>query len=715
MFTRRFFLGSGVILTGILVTFFCFRTNNVKAEIGTLFLRSLFAPRTLPVAPLKISPSPVVVSGALINPLERDQASNFFLRPRFSWLQRLLPPLRSPSPLLPSPPEAIRPTRYSLSGSVTGISGMITLRANESDSVSISPGQPASFTFPQSIIDGGAYHVVIEQVPADQYCSLSSQADGVIQGKNVTDIHVTCAPKTLVLPSLQGGTGGGGGGTTNTPANPVIPTRFTIGGSVSGLNGTIALQNNSGDTLSLSSNGAFTFATTVLDGELYSITILTQPAGQTCVVTLGSGRVSSADVNAARVNCTNNLLIPDIDFGSIAKLFGEAPFTLSPTSDSAGGFTYSTDDTSVASVTGNTVTIVGAGNTIITATQAAAGEYAAGSVTTTLVVGRATPSITFNAMTKNYGDSAFTPSVSSNSPGAITFLSSSTSIATASGSLVTPLNAGTSTITASQAETANFTSDSQTALLTINRIAPTITFNDITKMYGDAPFTLSASSNSPGSLSYICTDAGIATIVGDVATIVGAGTTTITLTQATSTNYTAFSQIAHLFVQTIAPTISFSPIVKYITAGPFTPSPTSPSSGLFTYISSNASVATVSGSTITLTGAGTTVLTATQAAAGNYTSGSTTTTLRVYIDQCVTVPCTNGGICTPEFDSFTCGCEAPFSGSLCELHDTNCSPGTAGACLNEGMCIPTVSGGECACATCWFGEKCDLYDSVTCA
>ena len=38
-------------------------------------------------------------------------------------------------------------------------------------------------------------------------------------------------------------------------------TTYSVGGTVSGLSGTVVLQDNGGDDLSLSANGAFTFAT----------------------------------------------------------------------------------------------------------------------------------------------------------------------------------------------------------------------------------------------------------------------------------------------------------------------------------------------------------------------------------------------------------------------------------------------------------------------
>jgi hypothetical protein len=56
-----------------------------------------------------------------------------------------------------------------------------------------------------------------------------------------------------------------------------VLTAYTVGGSVSGLSGTLVLRNNGGDNLSISANGAFVFATAVLDGNNYSVTVLVIP------------------------------------------------------------------------------------------------------------------------------------------------------------------------------------------------------------------------------------------------------------------------------------------------------------------------------------------------------------------------------------------------------------------------------------------------------
>ncbi len=75
------------------------------------------------------------------------------------------------------------------------------------------------------------------------------------------------------------------------------------------------------------------------------------------------------------------------DFTVPAKVFGDAPFTLTaPTSDSAGAFTYSSSNTNVATIVGNTVTVVGVGSSTITANQAADGSFDSGFTTAELVV-----------------------------------------------------------------------------------------------------------------------------------------------------------------------------------------------------------------------------------------------------------------------------------------------------------------------------------------
>jgi exo-beta-1,3-glucanase (GH17 family) len=76
----------------------------------------------------------------------------------------------------------------------------------------------------------------------------------------------------------------------------------TVGGSVAGLSGTLALWNNGGDKLTLTANGGFTFPLQIANGSNYVVLVASQPAGQTCTVTNGSG-VASGNVRNVTVSC----------------------------------------------------------------------------------------------------------------------------------------------------------------------------------------------------------------------------------------------------------------------------------------------------------------------------------------------------------------------------------------------------------------------------
>jgi uncharacterized protein YjbI with pentapeptide repeats len=178
---------------------------------------------------------------------------------------------------------------------------------------------------------------------------------------------------------------------------------------------------------------------------------------------------------------------------------------MQPSSNSSGTFTYNSGNTSVGTISGNSIIIAGAGTSTITANQAASGNYSFGSTTTTLTVNPISPTFSWGNITKNFGDSPFTVSASSNSSGNITYNSINGNVSTISGNIVTIVGAGSSTITANQIATTNYTSLNGNITLTVNKISPTLSnFGNITKNFGDADFTLTApTSNSLGEFSYI--------------------------------------------------------------------------------------------------------------------------------------------------------------------------------------------------------------------
>ncbi|HCX24655.1 MAG TPA: hypothetical protein DHN29_22255 [Cytophagales bacterium] len=331
----------------------------------------------------------------------------------------------------------------------------------------------------------------------------------------------------------------------------------------------------------------------------------------------------------------------------IAKNYGDASFDLSATASSGLGVVYSSSNTSVATISGSTVSIVGIGTTTITASQAGNDNYAAASdVTQDLIINKASQTISFDALIpKSYGDASFDLSATASSGLGVVYSSSNTSVATISGSTVSIVGIGTTTITASQSGNDNYAAASDvTQDLIINKTPQTISFGTLSsKTYGDTSFDLTATASSGLAVSYTSSNTSVATVSGSTVTIVGGGTTTITASQLGDATYAAAPDVAQeLVVAQVSQTISFGTLSSKTYGDTSFDLTATASSGLaVSYTSSNTSVATVSGSTITIVGAGTTTITASQSGNSSYTAANS-------VDQVFTV---NKGSQTITFDA----------------------------------------------------------------
>lgn len=173
--------------------------------------------------------------------------------------------------------------RYAVGGAVSGLAPGTTavLQDNGGDDVTVAAD--GSFVFPTRLASGSPYDVTVAAQPTNpwQTCAVV-RGQGILGGADVTDVSVAC--------------------TTN---------RYAVGGTVSGLSAgaTVVLQDNGGDDLAVTGNGAFTFATAIPSGSPYAVTVLTQPAAarQTCTVTAGSGTVGGAPVTSVVVTCVSDL------------------------------------------------------------------------------------------------------------------------------------------------------------------------------------------------------------------------------------------------------------------------------------------------------------------------------------------------------------------------------------------------------------------------
>jgi hypothetical protein len=111
--------------------------------------------------------------------------------------------------------------------------------------------------------------------------------------------------KTVILAAsiLAASCGGGGGYDSGSGSGSSAALNYTVGGNVSGLNGTLVLQDNGGDNLTITQNGAFTFGTPIGYANGYDVTVLTQPTGQTCTVANGTGAFMGTSINNVTVTC----------------------------------------------------------------------------------------------------------------------------------------------------------------------------------------------------------------------------------------------------------------------------------------------------------------------------------------------------------------------------------------------------------------------------
>lgn len=224
------------------------------------------------------------------------------------------------------------------------------------------------------------------------------------------------------------------------------------------------------------------------------------------------------------------------------KTYGDADFNGGATSlNTTHPIIYVSSNTAVATIVGNDIHIVGAGNSDITASQASDGFYPAASVTRTLTVDKA--SLTITADNKTRFEGLINPPLTATYSG---FVLGETSAVLTTGAVLatTAVQAsapGTYPITVTGATAANYNITMVNGVLTVQaKQNQTITFNTpATKTYGNADFSANASStNNTIPLTYASSNTGVATINSTgIIHITGAGTTNITVSQAGNDGY----------------------------------------------------------------------------------------------------------------------------------------------------------------------------------
>ncbi len=402
----------------------------------------------------------------------------------------------------------------------------------------------------------------------------------------------------------------------------------------------------------------FNWGTSPSDGAISytssspSVATIDATTGRVTIVSTGVATLTMSQAKGTNHTAATTVAVLTVGRGTPAygdfvvanKTYGAAAFLLTlPTTTSSGAFTFTSSNTSVATVNSTTglVTVVAPGSTEIAATQAQTLTHTASSIRTTFVIQAAAPTFgSFTAPAKTFGDATFTISApSSPSSGAFTFSSSNIAVATINSSTgaVTITGAGSATITASQAASSPYAAQTANATLTVAKATPSLSGfgGSLTRDVGDPSFTPTIpSSASTGAITYSSSNTAVATInsTSGLISVLSGGSTTITATQAATDNYNSTTVTTTLTVLR-DPTLGAMPaITKAYGSAAFTlTAPTTNSNGAISYTSSNTAVATIDSNTrlITITGSGTTTITAWQVATSTYRSASTSTTLTV--------------------------------------------------------------------------------------
>src|SRR5580704_3057342 len=165
-----------------------------------------------------------------------------------------------------------------VSGTVSGLlSGRsLVLQDNGTNSTTVSAD--GTFTFSTPVAGGTNYAVRVLTQPSGQSCSVTD-GTGTMGSNEVSNVAVNCSDGTYNI--------------------AVTVTGLAAGG--------LTLQNNGAGTLSIASNGTFNFNQPVASGSGYSVTVASEPLGQACAVSNGTGTVQSSNVTNIGVSCVSNL------------------------------------------------------------------------------------------------------------------------------------------------------------------------------------------------------------------------------------------------------------------------------------------------------------------------------------------------------------------------------------------------------------------------
>jgi M6 family metalloprotease-like protein len=436
-------------------------------------------------------------------------------------------------------------------------------------------------------------------------------------------------------------------------------------------------------------------------------TVTVAGAGSCSITASQAGNANYAAATPVVVNFTVNQAAQTIAFGALSAVtLPVSPFTVSATASSGLAVSFASAAPSVCTVSGASVTVIGAGTCSLAASQAGNANYlAAPNVTQNFGVNILSQTIVFPALDNvTYGTAPFPISATASSGLAVGFASTTAPVCTVSGQTVTVLETGTCSLTATQAGNSSFAAATPAVrAFTVNPAPQTIAFGSLSPVtLPVAPFPVSATASSGLPVSFSAPTPWICTVSGNTVTILATGNCSILASQSGNSNYLPATAVAaSVTVLLGSQTITFGALsgVPAATA-PFSIGATASSSLPVSFTATNTPVCTVSGSTVTIHAAGTCSITASQA--GNSDYAAAPLVVRSFL---VTGGAASQTVTFASLSDLTLG-SAPFtvratasSGLRVGFQST-----TAAVCLATGDLVTIVSAGACSIATTQAGN-----------
>ena len=317
----------------------------------------------------------------------------------------------------------------------------------------------------------------------------------------------------------------------------------------------------------------------------------------------------------------------------------QSPATVSATASSGLAVTFSTTTPGVCTsggTNGATITLVTAGLCTVQADQAGSATFAAAPLAQqNFTVTKVDQTITFNSLSdRTVLQTPLPVAATASSALTVAFSTSTPTVCTTSGAIVTLLTPGVCTIQADQAGNATYNAaPSVGQSFTVTKADQTITFGPLANVPVGPAITVAATASSALVVAFSTTTPTVCTATGtNGATItpIAFGTCTVEADQAGNTTYNAAPAVTQSFgVGKTDQTIAFAPLpAVLVTQAPITVAATASSALVVTFSTSTPSVCTSSGTngaTITIVGAGTCRVSADQAGNGAFNAAPTVT------------------------------------------------------------------------------------------